>query len=70
MLAVEPRVDVPLTESPLAPHSDRRDLVRLDKAIDRPKVDLQVFEYFFRGQEDFIAGKMEWQAAEDSSLTA
>ena len=53
-LAVEPGVDVALAEAPLAADPDRRNLARLDQAVDRPKVDLEVLQDFFGGQKRFV----------------
>ena len=54
LLAVEPRVDVALAKAPLAADPDRRDLARLDQAVHRAKVDLEVLENFFGGEKRFI----------------
>src|SRR4029450_10804118 len=53
-LAFEPRVDVALPEPPLPSNADRRDLSRLDQAVDGPQVDLEVIEYLFGRQEAFV----------------
>ena len=53
-LALEPGVDVALPEPPLAAYPNRRNLARLDQAVDRPEIDLQVLEYLFGRQEAFI----------------
>src|SRR5207244_7437134 len=53
-LAVEPRIDVALAEAPLAADPDRRNLSRLDEAINGPQVDLQILEHLFRREKRFV----------------
>jgi hypothetical protein len=60
-LTIEPRVDVPLAEPPLAADSDGWNLPGLDKAIHRTEIDLKVFKDLFRGQEDFVVRKVQRQ---------
>ena len=53
-LALEPRVDVALAEPPLPADAHRGNLARLDQAVDRPQVDLEVLEYLFGRQKAFF----------------
>ena len=55
-LAVEPGVDVALAEPPLAADADGGNLSRLDQAVDRAEVDLEVLEHLFGRQEHFVVG--------------
>lgn len=53
-LPFEPSVDVGLSETPLPPHSDRRDLAGFDESIDGPQIDLQILKNLVGGQKRFV----------------
>jgi hypothetical protein len=60
-LAVQPRVDIPFAEPPLATHSNSRNLAGLDQAVDGAQVDLEVLENLFSRQENVIVSEVSGQ---------
>ena len=54
MLRIQPRVDVTLAEPPLPAHTDSGQFARLDQAIDRPEIDLQVVNDFVGREERLV----------------
>src|SRR4051812_14664414 len=60
-LAIEPRVDIALSEPPLPANAHCGNLSGLDQAVDSAQIDLEVFEHLFGREEDFVVLKMEWQ---------
>lgn len=57
-LRIQPGVDVALPEAPLTSDADRWDLARLDESIDGPKIDLEVLQNLFGGQENLVGWKI------------
>src|SRR5207302_621244 len=53
-LAVQPRIDVALSEAPLASDAHRGNLPRLDEPVDRPEVDLKILEDLLRRQKRLV----------------
>src|SRR4029079_19338207 len=58
-LRVEPGIDVTFAEPPLTADPDRGNLARLDQAIDRAQIDLEILEHLLGREENFVAGKVD-----------
>jgi len=61
-LTIEPGVDVPFAESPLASDSNGGNLSRFDETVNGPEIDLKVFEDLFGRQKHFVGRQIQSQA--------